>query len=73
MYSTCSIAPVFLISRLLKIGALDLPLKAGESGEGKVLIITSEGGSIALRTKEEGGGNYGHHGCKHFLDFPVWC
>lgn len=27
-------------------------------------MITSEGGSIELRTKEEGGSNYGHHGSK---------
>ena len=31
---------------------------------GKVALITTEGGSIALRTKEEGGGNYGHHASK---------
>lgn len=30
----------------------------------KFILITTEGGSIALRTKEEGGGNYGHHGSK---------
>lgn len=28
------------------------------------MLITTEGGSIALRTKEEGGGNFGHHGSK---------
>ena len=30
----------------------------------KILILTSEGGSIALRTAKEGGGMYGHHGSK---------
>jgi hypothetical protein len=30
----------------------------------KIIILTSEGGSITLRTKEEGGGMYGHHGSK---------
>lgn len=28
---------------------------------GKVILITSEGGSIGLRTEKEGGANYGHH------------
>ena len=27
----------------------------------KIGMITSEGGSIGLRTEKEGGGNYGHH------------
>jgi hypothetical protein len=30
----------------------------------KFIIITTEGGSIALRTVEEGGGLFGHHGSK---------
>lgn len=34
------------------------------SPSAKVVLITTEGGSIALRTKEEGGGNFGHHGSK---------
>jgi hypothetical protein len=28
------------------------------------ILVTTEGGSITLRTKEEGGGNFGHHGSK---------
>jgi hypothetical protein len=32
--------------------------------ESKVIILTSEGGSIGLRTENEGGGMYGHHGSK---------
>lgn len=32
--------------------------------DAKLILITTEGGSITLRTKEEGGGNYGHHGSK---------
>ena len=32
--------------------------------DAKILILTSEGGSIALRTESEGGGMYGHHGSK---------
>jgi hypothetical protein len=30
----------------------------------KFILISTEGGSIQLRTKEEGGGNYAHHGSK---------
>lgn len=30
----------------------------------RIGFITSEGGSIGLRTEKEGGGNYGHHGSK---------
>ena len=30
----------------------------------KCILITSEGGSISLRTREEGGGAYGHHASK---------
>ena len=32
--------------------------------EAKVVILTSEGGSITLRTEGEGGGMFGHHGSK---------
>ncbi|KAI9843061.1 MAG: hypothetical protein M1838_002878 [Thelocarpon superellum] len=31
---------------------------------GKIIVVTSESGSIALRHEKEGGGNYGHHGSK---------
>lgn len=34
------------------------------SSDAKLILITTEGGSITLRTKEEGGGNFGHHGSK---------
>jgi hypothetical protein len=30
----------------------------------KVVILTSEAGSVTLRTEGEGGGMYGHHGSK---------
>jgi len=32
--------------------------------DAKVILLTSEGGSIALRTEGEGGGMFGHHGSK---------
>ncbi|KAF8063275.1 hypothetical protein FPV67DRAFT_235324 [Lyophyllum atratum] len=56
MYKVVSIAPVFLAHHLYKADALASP--------SKYILITTEGGSISLRTKEEGGGNYGHHGSK---------
>ncbi|KAM0751129.1 oxidoreductase [Meredithblackwellia eburnea MCA 4105] len=56
MYTAVSIAPAFIAARLSKI-------KAFAPGA-KLLLITTEGGSIALRTSEEGGGNYGHHASK---------
>lgn len=56
MFSACALAPAFIASRLY---ALDT-INAG----GRFLLLTSEGGSIALRTKEEGGGQYGHHTSK---------
>jgi len=32
--------------------------------DAKVILLTSEGGSIGLRTEGEGGGMFGHHGSK---------
>jgi NAD(P)-dependent dehydrogenase (short-subunit alcohol dehydrogenase family) len=34
----------------------------------KVLLISSEAGSITLRHEKEGGGNYGHHASKAALN-----
>ena len=30
----------------------------------KIVVLTSEAGSVTLRTEGEGGGMYGHHGSK---------
>jgi len=54
MYKTVAIAPLFVAHHLHKLFA----------EPSKYAIITSEGGSITLRTKEEGGGMFGHHGSK---------
>ncbi|EJD02529.1 NAD-binding protein [Fomitiporia mediterranea MF3/22] len=56
MYKTVAIAPVFLTHHLRKSNSF--------APGAKLVLITTEGGSIALRTKEEGGGNYGHHASK---------
>ncbi|KAI9868907.1 MAG: hypothetical protein M1813_002729 [Trichoglossum hirsutum] len=55
-YTTCAVAPVFVVHHLV---ANDL-LRPGA----KVVLVSSEAGSIALRHESEGGGNYAHHGSK---------
>lgn len=60
MYTTSSIAPVFVVHRLYHAGLL---------GKGsKVLLVSSESGSITLRHESEGGGNYAHHASKAALN-----
>lgn len=56
MYKTSAIGPVLIVHALVKEGLV----KKG----GKVIIVSSESGSIALRHESEGGGNFGHHGSK---------
>lgn len=56
MYKTSAIGPVFLVHNLVKA---DL-LKNGS----KIILVSSESGSIALRHQKEGGGMYGHHASK---------
>lgn len=56
MYKTSAIGPVFVVHRLVKEGLL----KKGS----KIVIVSSESGSITLRHQSEGGGNFGHHGSK---------
>jgi short-subunit dehydrogenase len=60
MYTTSSIAPVFLVQALVKSNHL----KSGS----KVVLVSSESGSITLRHETEGGGNYGHHASKAALN-----
>ncbi|KAK0633202.1 hypothetical protein B0T14DRAFT_560812 [Immersiella caudata] len=58
MYTTSSVAPVFVVHQLVKASLL---------GKGsKIVLISSEAGSIALRTDAEG--NYAHHGSKAALN-----
>lgn len=59
-YKICSIGPVFVVSALHSAGLL----KKGC----KIILISSEGGSITLRHESEGGGNYAHHGSKAALN-----
>lgn len=60
MYTTSSIAPVFIVHKLVHS---DL-LKSGS----KVVLVSSEAGSITLRHETEGGGNYAHHASKAALN-----
>jgi NAD(P)-dependent dehydrogenase (short-subunit alcohol dehydrogenase family) len=60
MYTTSSVAPVVIVHRLAHAGLL-------ASGS-KVVLISSEGGSLTLRHEKEGGGNYAHHASKAALN-----
>ncbi|KAM5346545.1 hypothetical protein ACJ41O_009550 [Fusarium nematophilum] len=60
MYTTSSIAPVFIVHQLVHRGLL----REGS----KVVLVSSEAGSIALRHPKEGGGNYAHHASKAALN-----
>ena len=60
MYTTSSIAPVFICHHLVKAGLI---AKAA-----KIILVSSESGSITLRHESEGGGNYGHHASKSALN-----
>lgn len=60
MYTTSAIGPTFVVHHLVKEGLL---------GEGsKVILVSSESGSITLRHEKEGGGNFGHHASKAALN-----
>ena len=59
-YTISSIGPVFIIQPLVKSGIL----KKGS----KVMLVSSESGSIGLRHESEGGGNYAHHASKAALN-----
>lgn len=60
MYTTSSIGPVFIVHHLVKSGLL--------SKGAKVVLVSSESGSITLRHESEGGGNYAHHASKAALN-----
>ena len=60
MYKTSAIGPVFIVHHLVKAGLL--------AKDSKVVLVSSESGSITLRHESEGGGNYGHHASKAALN-----
>ena len=61
MYTTSSIAPVFIVKALVNAGVF-IDQRA------KIILVSSESGSITLRHESEGGGNYGHHASKAALN-----
>lgn len=58
-YLTSAIAPPFILSALMK--GKNLAIKA--SPPGKIILVSSEAGSLALN-QAGGGGNYAHHASK---------
>ncbi|KAK3394058.1 oxidoreductase [Podospora didyma] len=58
MYATSAVAPVLIVHALVHNGLL----KTGS----KVVLVSSEAGSVALRIEAEG--NYGHHASKAALN-----
>lgn len=60
MYKISSIGPVFIVHHLVKAGLM--------AKDGKIVLVSSESGSITLRHESEGGGNYGHHASKAALN-----
>lgn len=60
MYTTSSVAPVFIVHRLFHAGLL--------AQGSRVVLVSSESGSITLRHESEGGGNYAHHASKAALN-----
>jgi NAD(P)-dependent dehydrogenase (short-subunit alcohol dehydrogenase family) len=62
MYKTCAIGPTILVT------ALANDSKTLLDSNSKVIFVSSESGSIALRHESEGGGNYGHHASKSALN-----
>jgi NAD(P)-dependent dehydrogenase (short-subunit alcohol dehydrogenase family) len=62
MYRTCVIGPTILVTALANASQTLLDSKS------KVILVSSESGSITLRHASEGGGNYGHHASKTALN-----
>ncbi|KAF7193215.1 putative oxidoreductase [Pseudocercospora fuligena] len=60
MYKISAIGPVFITHALHKAGLI-------QKGT-KLILVSSEAGSITLRHESEGGGMYGHHASKAALN-----
>lgn len=65
MYATCAIGPTILVTALANDS--DTLLHSTT----KVILVSSESGSITLRHESEGGGNYGHHASKSALNMSA--
>lgn len=60
MYKTSAIGPIFITRALYKNGNI--------TKGSKLILVSSEAGSITLRHESEGGGMYGHHASKAALN-----
>lgn len=60
-YAISAIGPVFLVHHIVKGGIV-----ANQGA--KIILVSSESGSITLRHQSEGGGNYAHHASKSALN-----
>ncbi|KAJ7065745.1 oxidoreductase [Mycena amicta] len=69
MYTTCAVGPLFVVQALVSAGKIKTSI-SGESQSvgGKIVLVSSEAGSIGLRHEKEGGGNYAHHASKTALN-----
>jgi len=63
MYRTSAIGPVFLVTALVHSGNL--------AKGSKVVMVSSESGSITLRYGKDGGGDYAHHASKAALNMVM--
>ncbi|KAJ7636416.1 hypothetical protein FB45DRAFT_906595 [Roridomyces roridus] len=68
MYTTCAVGPLFVVQALVTAGKLKTALVEGGGEGAKVVLLSSESGSIGLRHQKEGGGNYAHHASKSALN-----
>lgn len=59
-YKVCAMGPLFIVQALWKAGLL--------ARGAKVVLVSSEAGSIGLRHESEGGAMYAHHGSKAALN-----
>ena len=66
MYKTCAVGPVCVVQALAATGKITT--NVGGAAGGKVVLVSSEAGSITLRHASEGGGNYAHHASKAALN-----
>lgn len=67
MYTTSAVGPVFAVQALVKASLISSN-RNGQNENGKIILVSSESGSITLRHEKEGGGNYGHHASKSALN-----
>ncbi|KAJ7208579.1 oxidoreductase [Mycena pura] len=68
MYTTCAVGPVFVVQALVAAGKIKSNIGTAGGEGGKVVLVSSESGSITLRHASEGGGNYAHHASKSALN-----